>query len=250
MITTFRICDAACIITREHPSESKDRQKRFEWASALKRDQLRKEQLEGQQPSTTGSEPMFDEPTTSQQAGVAGEQQKPQRTVREYKIPYRRHGRPRTPPEEWYPSVPTAPIMAQIQPRTTDETHNDCTKEEVAKYLCETHKQPILNGTQNNQATVKFLRLRTDNISQKISVATRRITQIDITVGQRDAKKRHYKLRDIVRITYDLPISFITVCPCNEELSVAYSLLRVMFLEIVSCPFLGLTADFTDQNNA
>uniref|UniRef100_A0A915HX63 Uncharacterized protein n=1 Tax=Romanomermis culicivorax TaxID=13658 RepID=A0A915HX63_ROMCU len=36
---------------------------------------------------------MMDEPTTSQQAEVASNQQKPQRIVREYKIPYRRFGR-------------------------------------------------------------------------------------------------------------------------------------------------------------
>uniref|UniRef100_A0A915HIW1 Uncharacterized protein n=1 Tax=Romanomermis culicivorax TaxID=13658 RepID=A0A915HIW1_ROMCU len=64
---------------------------------------------------------MMDEPTTSQQAEVASDQQKPQRIVREYKIPYRRFGRQRTPPEERYPSVPTVPITAQIQLRTTDE---------------------------------------------------------------------------------------------------------------------------------
>uniref|UniRef100_A0A915L2M0 Uncharacterized protein n=1 Tax=Romanomermis culicivorax TaxID=13658 RepID=A0A915L2M0_ROMCU len=98
-----------------------DHNYRIEWASALKRDQLKKEELEGQQPPMAGSEPMIDEPSTSQQAEIASEQQKPQRTVREYKIPYRRHGRPRTPPEERYPSVPTAPITAQIQLRTTDE---------------------------------------------------------------------------------------------------------------------------------
>uniref|UniRef100_A0A915KQC7 Uncharacterized protein n=1 Tax=Romanomermis culicivorax TaxID=13658 RepID=A0A915KQC7_ROMCU len=62
---------------------------------------------------------MVDQPSTSQQAEIASEQ--PQRTVREYKIPYGRHGRPRTPPKERYPSVPTVPITAQIQPRTTDE---------------------------------------------------------------------------------------------------------------------------------
>uniref|UniRef100_A0A915HUP7 Uncharacterized protein n=1 Tax=Romanomermis culicivorax TaxID=13658 RepID=A0A915HUP7_ROMCU len=49
---------------------------------------------------------MIDEPTMSQRAEVASNQQKPQQ---------------RTPPEEWYPSVPTAPVMAQIQPRTTNE---------------------------------------------------------------------------------------------------------------------------------
>uniref|UniRef100_A0A915JR58 Uncharacterized protein n=1 Tax=Romanomermis culicivorax TaxID=13658 RepID=A0A915JR58_ROMCU len=64
---------------------------------------------------------MIDEPTTSQQVEMASKQQKPQRTVREYKIPYRQHGRPRTPPKEQYPSVPTAPITAQIQLRMTDE---------------------------------------------------------------------------------------------------------------------------------
>uniref|UniRef100_A0A915K043 Uncharacterized protein n=1 Tax=Romanomermis culicivorax TaxID=13658 RepID=A0A915K043_ROMCU len=53
---------------REHPSDSKDRQKRIEWASALKRDQLPKEELEGQQPPTADSEQMIDEPTRSQQA--------------------------------------------------------------------------------------------------------------------------------------------------------------------------------------
>uniref|UniRef100_A0A915L5B9 Uncharacterized protein n=1 Tax=Romanomermis culicivorax TaxID=13658 RepID=A0A915L5B9_ROMCU len=62
---------------------------RIEWASALKGNQLKKEELESQQPPTAGSEPMIDEPTMSQQAEMASEQQKPQGTVREYKIPYR-----------------------------------------------------------------------------------------------------------------------------------------------------------------
>uniref|UniRef100_A0A915IH92 Uncharacterized protein n=1 Tax=Romanomermis culicivorax TaxID=13658 RepID=A0A915IH92_ROMCU len=48
-------------------------------------------------------------------AEVASNQQKPQQILREYKILQR------TPPQEWYPSVPTTPITAQIQPRTTDE---------------------------------------------------------------------------------------------------------------------------------
>uniref|UniRef100_A0A915I8J8 Uncharacterized protein n=1 Tax=Romanomermis culicivorax TaxID=13658 RepID=A0A915I8J8_ROMCU len=89
---------------REHPSHSKDRQKRIGWASTLKRDQLRKEELEGQQPPTADSEQMMDKPTTSQQAEVASDQQKPQRIVGEYKIPYRRFGRQCTPPGEQYPS--------------------------------------------------------------------------------------------------------------------------------------------------
>uniref|UniRef100_A0A915I7N2 Uncharacterized protein n=1 Tax=Romanomermis culicivorax TaxID=13658 RepID=A0A915I7N2_ROMCU len=93
----------------------------MEWASRLKKDQLRKEELEGQQPPRADSEQMIDEPMTSQQAEVASNQQKPQRIIREYKIPYRQFGRQHTPPEEWYPSIPTAPITAQIQPRTTDE---------------------------------------------------------------------------------------------------------------------------------
>uniref|UniRef100_A0A915L012 Uncharacterized protein n=1 Tax=Romanomermis culicivorax TaxID=13658 RepID=A0A915L012_ROMCU len=63
---------------REHPSDSKDRQKRIEWASALKRDQLRKEELEGQQPPMADSEKMIDQLTMSQQAEVASIQQKPQ----------------------------------------------------------------------------------------------------------------------------------------------------------------------------
>uniref|UniRef100_A0A915JE21 Uncharacterized protein n=1 Tax=Romanomermis culicivorax TaxID=13658 RepID=A0A915JE21_ROMCU len=63
----------------------------------------------------------IDEPTTSQQTETTSEQQKSQQTVREYKVPYRRHSRQRTPPEQRYPSVPTAPTTAQIQPRTTDE---------------------------------------------------------------------------------------------------------------------------------
>uniref|UniRef100_A0A915KRM3 Uncharacterized protein n=1 Tax=Romanomermis culicivorax TaxID=13658 RepID=A0A915KRM3_ROMCU len=64
---------------------------------------------------------MIDEPTTSQQAEEATDQQKPQRIVREYKILYRQFGKQRMPPEERYPSLPTAPITAQIQPLTTDE---------------------------------------------------------------------------------------------------------------------------------
>uniref|UniRef100_A0A915KVT7 Uncharacterized protein n=1 Tax=Romanomermis culicivorax TaxID=13658 RepID=A0A915KVT7_ROMCU len=66
---------------REHPSNSKDHQKRIEWASALKCDQLRKEELEGQLPSTADPEQMMDEPMTLQQAEVASEQQKPQRII-------------------------------------------------------------------------------------------------------------------------------------------------------------------------
>uniref|UniRef100_A0A915KS89 Uncharacterized protein n=1 Tax=Romanomermis culicivorax TaxID=13658 RepID=A0A915KS89_ROMCU len=68
-------------------NHSKDHQKRIQLASALKRDQLRKEELEGQQPPMADSEQMMEEPTTSQQAEVASEQQKPQGIVREYKIP-------------------------------------------------------------------------------------------------------------------------------------------------------------------
>uniref|UniRef100_A0A915IN98 Uncharacterized protein n=1 Tax=Romanomermis culicivorax TaxID=13658 RepID=A0A915IN98_ROMCU len=64
---------------------------------------------------------MIDEPMTSQQAEVASVQQKPQQIIREYKIPHRRFGKQRTPPKKWYPSVPTVPITAEIQPRTTDE---------------------------------------------------------------------------------------------------------------------------------
>uniref|UniRef100_A0A915JN15 Uncharacterized protein n=1 Tax=Romanomermis culicivorax TaxID=13658 RepID=A0A915JN15_ROMCU len=45
---------------REHPSDSKDCQKRIEWASALKCDQLPKEELKGQQPPTADSEQMID----------------------------------------------------------------------------------------------------------------------------------------------------------------------------------------------
>uniref|UniRef100_A0A915JG60 Uncharacterized protein n=1 Tax=Romanomermis culicivorax TaxID=13658 RepID=A0A915JG60_ROMCU len=70
---------------REHPSDSKDRQKRIKWASTLKRDQLQKEELEGQQPPTADSEKMMDEPTTSQQAEVASDQQKPQGIAYDYK---------------------------------------------------------------------------------------------------------------------------------------------------------------------
>uniref|UniRef100_A0A915JQ37 Uncharacterized protein n=2 Tax=Romanomermis culicivorax TaxID=13658 RepID=A0A915JQ37_ROMCU len=65
---------------------------------------------------------MIDKPTTSQQAEMAEEQKQPKRTVCEYKILHRRFGRPCTPPEKWYPSVPSAPITAQILPRTTEET--------------------------------------------------------------------------------------------------------------------------------
>uniref|UniRef100_A0A915LCM8 Uncharacterized protein n=1 Tax=Romanomermis culicivorax TaxID=13658 RepID=A0A915LCM8_ROMCU len=60
---------------REHPSDSKDHQKRIEWARALKRDQLRKEELESQQPLTADSEKMIDEPTTLQQAEMVCIQQ-------------------------------------------------------------------------------------------------------------------------------------------------------------------------------
>uniref|UniRef100_A0A915K4Z7 Uncharacterized protein n=1 Tax=Romanomermis culicivorax TaxID=13658 RepID=A0A915K4Z7_ROMCU len=106
---------------REHPSNSKDCQKKIEWASALKRDQLRKEALESQQPPTADSERMINEPTMLQQAGVATVQQKPQQIVQEYKIRHCQFGKQQTPPEERYTSVPTAPITAQIQPRTTHE---------------------------------------------------------------------------------------------------------------------------------
>uniref|UniRef100_A0A915HI61 Uncharacterized protein n=1 Tax=Romanomermis culicivorax TaxID=13658 RepID=A0A915HI61_ROMCU len=74
---------------REHSSDSKDCQTKVEWVSALKQDQLRKKELEGQQPPTADSEEMIDEPTTSQQAEEATDQQKPQRIMREYKILYR-----------------------------------------------------------------------------------------------------------------------------------------------------------------
>uniref|UniRef100_A0A915KQM7 Uncharacterized protein n=1 Tax=Romanomermis culicivorax TaxID=13658 RepID=A0A915KQM7_ROMCU len=64
---------------------------------------------------------MIDEPTRSQQAEMASFQQKPQQIVREYKILHHRFGKQRTPLEERYPSIPTAPIMAQILLRTTSE---------------------------------------------------------------------------------------------------------------------------------
>uniref|UniRef100_A0A915HT66 Uncharacterized protein n=1 Tax=Romanomermis culicivorax TaxID=13658 RepID=A0A915HT66_ROMCU len=102
---------------REHPSDSKDKQKKLEWASALKRDQLKKDKTdekESQQPPTADSERMIDEPTKLQQAETTDEQKQIKRIVREYEIPHRRSGRPRTPPEKQYPSVPTAPTMAQI----------------------------------------------------------------------------------------------------------------------------------------
>uniref|UniRef100_A0A915KM80 Uncharacterized protein n=1 Tax=Romanomermis culicivorax TaxID=13658 RepID=A0A915KM80_ROMCU len=62
----------------EHPSDSKDRQKRIEWASALKQDQLRKKELKIQQPPTADSEKIIDELTMLQQEEVANVQQKPQ----------------------------------------------------------------------------------------------------------------------------------------------------------------------------
>uniref|UniRef100_A0A915HJB7 Uncharacterized protein n=1 Tax=Romanomermis culicivorax TaxID=13658 RepID=A0A915HJB7_ROMCU len=62
-------------VSREHPSDSKDPQKKIEWASALKRDQLQKEEIESQQPPTADSERMIEEPTTSQQAEMASIQQ-------------------------------------------------------------------------------------------------------------------------------------------------------------------------------
>uniref|UniRef100_A0A915KTB3 Uncharacterized protein n=1 Tax=Romanomermis culicivorax TaxID=13658 RepID=A0A915KTB3_ROMCU len=46
-----------------------------EEASALKRDELQKEEKESQQPATADSERMIDEPSTSQQAEMASEQQ-------------------------------------------------------------------------------------------------------------------------------------------------------------------------------
>uniref|UniRef100_A0A915JQ57 Uncharacterized protein n=1 Tax=Romanomermis culicivorax TaxID=13658 RepID=A0A915JQ57_ROMCU len=64
---------------------------------------------------------MIDKLKMSQQAEVASIQQKPQLIMREYKIPHQPFGKQRTPPEEWYTSVPTAPITAQIQLQTTDE---------------------------------------------------------------------------------------------------------------------------------
>uniref|UniRef100_A0A915HJ95 Uncharacterized protein n=1 Tax=Romanomermis culicivorax TaxID=13658 RepID=A0A915HJ95_ROMCU len=56
---------------RRHANDSKDRLKRIQWASALKRDQLPKEELEGQQPPMADSEKMMDEPTTSQPKWLA-----------------------------------------------------------------------------------------------------------------------------------------------------------------------------------
>uniref|UniRef100_A0A915J3S5 Uncharacterized protein n=1 Tax=Romanomermis culicivorax TaxID=13658 RepID=A0A915J3S5_ROMCU len=63
------------IDTHEHLSDSKDWQKKIEWASTLKCDQLQKEEIESQQPPTADSERMVDEPTTSQQAEMASVQQ-------------------------------------------------------------------------------------------------------------------------------------------------------------------------------
>uniref|UniRef100_A0A915J0F8 Uncharacterized protein n=2 Tax=Romanomermis culicivorax TaxID=13658 RepID=A0A915J0F8_ROMCU len=72
----------------EHPSSSKDRQKKLEWASALKQDQLQKEEKESQQPATADFERMIDERSTSQQAQTASQQQQPRQIIREYKIPH------------------------------------------------------------------------------------------------------------------------------------------------------------------
>uniref|UniRef100_A0A915JC30 Uncharacterized protein n=1 Tax=Romanomermis culicivorax TaxID=13658 RepID=A0A915JC30_ROMCU len=66
---------------RERLSDSEDRQKKIEWASTLKRDQLQKEELESQQPTRADSEKMMDELTTSQQAQVARVQQQQQGTI-------------------------------------------------------------------------------------------------------------------------------------------------------------------------
>uniref|UniRef100_A0A915HG02 Uncharacterized protein n=1 Tax=Romanomermis culicivorax TaxID=13658 RepID=A0A915HG02_ROMCU len=77
----------------EQPSDSKDRQKKIQWASALKCDQLQKEEIESQQSSMADSEKINDEPTTSQQAEMASIQQQQRRTIREYKIPHRRFGK-------------------------------------------------------------------------------------------------------------------------------------------------------------
>uniref|UniRef100_A0A915JSX8 Uncharacterized protein n=1 Tax=Romanomermis culicivorax TaxID=13658 RepID=A0A915JSX8_ROMCU len=104
---------------QEHPSDSKDRQKKLEWASTLKREQLKKDETdkkESLQSAMTDSERMVDKPTTSQQAEMANEQQQPRRIVREYNVPHWRFGRQRTPPEKRYPCVPTVPITAQILP--------------------------------------------------------------------------------------------------------------------------------------
>uniref|UniRef100_A0A915JY85 Uncharacterized protein n=1 Tax=Romanomermis culicivorax TaxID=13658 RepID=A0A915JY85_ROMCU len=60
------------------PAIRKDRQKKIEWDSALKHDQLRKKALESQQPPMADSEKMIDEPTTSQQMEVTRVQQKQQ----------------------------------------------------------------------------------------------------------------------------------------------------------------------------
>uniref|UniRef100_A0A915HMY8 Uncharacterized protein n=1 Tax=Romanomermis culicivorax TaxID=13658 RepID=A0A915HMY8_ROMCU len=57
-----------------HPSNSKDWQKKLEWASTLKRDQLQKEEIESQQPASADSERMIDEQSTSQQAEMASNQ--------------------------------------------------------------------------------------------------------------------------------------------------------------------------------
>uniref|UniRef100_A0A915IJ74 Uncharacterized protein n=1 Tax=Romanomermis culicivorax TaxID=13658 RepID=A0A915IJ74_ROMCU len=65
----------------ERLSDSEDRQKKIEWASTLKRDQLQKEELESQQPTTADSEKMMDELTTWQQAQVARVQQQQQGTI-------------------------------------------------------------------------------------------------------------------------------------------------------------------------
>uniref|UniRef100_A0A915IZT0 Uncharacterized protein n=1 Tax=Romanomermis culicivorax TaxID=13658 RepID=A0A915IZT0_ROMCU len=71
----------------EHPSNLKDWQKKLEWASALKRDQLGKELIESQQPARADSKRMIDELSTSEHAKMASNQQQQRRIVREYKIP-------------------------------------------------------------------------------------------------------------------------------------------------------------------
>uniref|UniRef100_A0A915KBK4 Uncharacterized protein n=1 Tax=Romanomermis culicivorax TaxID=13658 RepID=A0A915KBK4_ROMCU len=72
MVNMHRMNDQESITTRgyecEHPKDSRDIQKKLEWVSALKWDQLKKyiiKAKESQQPPMADSEEMLDEPTTS-----------------------------------------------------------------------------------------------------------------------------------------------------------------------------------------
>uniref|UniRef100_A0A915HT03 Uncharacterized protein n=1 Tax=Romanomermis culicivorax TaxID=13658 RepID=A0A915HT03_ROMCU len=94
-------------------TDSKDRQKKLEWASALKREQLKKDETNKKRVNSlrglTRKEWLMNQLCRGKPKWLTNSNN-PENS-----------GRQRTLREKRYPSLPTAPITAQILPRMTDE---------------------------------------------------------------------------------------------------------------------------------